>query len=45
MCQYFIKEELEECFKDPSFCVVCMTSRVDVDRHHVCKDCQNEISR
>ena len=42
MCQYFSKEELEECCKNPNFCVVCLSTRVDVDKHHVCKDCQNE---
>lgn len=46
MCQYFSKEELDECCTDPKYCIVCMTSRigVDVDKHHVCEDCQNEIA-
>ena len=37
MCQYFSAEEMEECCKDPSFCVVCLINRSDVkhDKYHV----------
>ena len=42
MCRIVTKEELNELCKDLKFCLVCMTSKigVDVDKEHVCADCQ-----
>ena len=42
MCLYFNPEKLEECCKDPTFCIVCCRSRDDykVDKHHVCEECR-----
>ena len=45
MCRIITEDELYELCEDPKFCVVCMTSSVDVDKHHVCKNCQNENAR
>ena len=43
MCQYFSKEELEECCEDPKFCVVCLVNRYDVKvEDHICDDCKKD---
>ena len=36
------EEEIRERCKDPRFCIACFQSRerVEVDEHHVCKDCR-----
>ena len=43
MCQYLSNEEIEECCKDPNFCIVCRCSRKDIkiDKHLVCEECRN----
>ena len=43
MCQYFSKEELEECCEDPKFCVVCLVNRHDVKvEDHICDECKKD---
>lgn len=45
MCRYFSPEEMEECCKDPNFCVICLISRDDVKvDEHVCIECQKPIN-
>jgi hypothetical protein len=45
VCEYFSPEEMEECCKDPKFCVVCLNNRYDVKVvGHVCKECQNSTN-
>ena len=47
MCRIVTEEELNELCKDPKFCVVCMTIKlgIDVDKEHVCADCQKGFGR
>jgi len=41
MCQYFSREEMEECCEDPNFCVVCLCNRYDANvDDHICEDCR-----
>ncbi len=37
MCRIITEDELCE---GPNFCVVCLSTRADVDKNHVCMDCQ-----
>jgi hypothetical protein len=40
MCQYFRRDELEECLEDPNFCVVYFMNRTNVKvMEHICEGC------
>ena len=42
MCQHFSTEEMEECCKDPNFCVVCLCNGKNVI-DYCCGDCRGEL--